>query len=168
VASPYDAAFTTPDPYPESTIPVGTTPSWTALPAPYGGAFANYARNELGFKTEMTYALLDSDVNRQWEWGSGHGGGSRLQASITDDIRQQLASNPSFRLLIAHGYSDLVTPYGVSRYVVDHLPASLAGRRVALNVYRGGHMFYTRPDQRAAFTADAKAFYAASGPSPAD
>jgi carboxypeptidase C (cathepsin A) len=167
VASPYDAAFTTPDPYPESNDSRGDDAILDGFTRAYGGAFANYARNELGFKTEMTYALLDSDVNRQWEWG-GHGGGSRLQASITDDIRQQLASNPSFRLLIAHGYSDLVTPYGVSRYVVDHLPASLAGRRVALNVYRGGHMFYTRPDQRAAFTADAKAFYAASGPSPAD
>jgi len=71
-----------------------------------------------------------------------------------------LASNPSFHLLIAHGYSDLVTPYGVSRYVVDHLPPSLAGNRVSLKLYRGGHMFYTTAGQRAAFTADAKAFYA--------
>jgi len=71
-----------------------------------------------------------------------------------------LASNPSFHLLIAHGYSDLVTPYGVSRYVVDHLPPSLAGNRVSLKLYRGGHMFYTTDGQRAAFTADAKAFYA--------
>ncbi|MFP3656175.1 peptidase, partial [Burkholderia sp. SIMBA_052] len=91
--------------------------------------------------------LLDSDISRQWEWG-GRGGGSRLQASITGDIRQLLASNPSFHLLIAHGYSDLVTPYGVSRYVVDHLPQSLAKDRVKLDVYRGGHMFYTNTEQR--------------------
>jgi carboxypeptidase C (cathepsin A) len=169
VASPYDAAFMTPDPFPESNASRGDDAILDGFTRAYGGAFANYARNELGFKTEMTYALLDSDVNRQWEWGSGRSGGSRFQASITDDIRQELASNPSFRLLIAHGYSDLVTPYGVSRYVVDHLPTALAKGRVALNVYRGGHMFYTRADQRAAFTADAKAFYAAHRPaSPAD
>jgi carboxypeptidase C (cathepsin A) len=74
-----------------------------------------------------------------------------------------LASNPAFRLLIAHGYSDLVTPYGVSRYVVDHLPQSLTGDRVKLDVYRGGHMFYTNAKQRTAFTADAKAFYGQHG-----
>ena len=24
--------------------------------------------------------------------------------------------------MVAHGYSDMVTPYGVTRYVLDHLP----------------------------------------------
>jgi carboxypeptidase C (cathepsin A) len=61
--------------------------------------------------------------------------------------------------MIAHGYSDLVTPYASNKYVVDHLPDSLAGR-VTFKVYRGGHMLYTRAASRAAFTADAKAFYA--------
>ncbi len=158
IVSPYDAAFSTPDPYPESAYDRGDDAILDGFTRAYGGAFADYARNKLGFKTEMTYSLLDGDINRKWEWG-GRGGSSRLQASVTDDIRQLLASNPKFQLLIAHGYSDLVTPYGVSRYVVDHLPSSLAGERVALKVYRGGHMFYTRADQRAAFTADAKAFF---------
>ncbi len=163
VASPYDAAFTTPDAFPETSDARGDDAILDGFTRAYGGAFADYARNELGFKTEMTYSLLDSDVNRQWEWGR-RGGGSRLQASVTGDIRQFLAAVPSFRLLIAHGYSDLVTPYGVSRYVVDHLPASLAANRVGLKVYQGGHMFYTRSDQGASFTKDAKAFYAANVP----
>jgi carboxypeptidase C (cathepsin A) len=163
VASPYDAAFTTPDAFPETADARGDDAILDGFTRAYGGAFADYARNELGFKTEMTYSLLDSDINRQWEWGR-RGGGSRLQASVTGDIRQFLAAVPSFRLLIAHGYSDLVTPYGVSRYVVDHLPASLAANRVGLKVYQGGHMFYTRNDQGALFTRDAKAFYAANAP----
>jgi carboxypeptidase C (cathepsin A) len=161
VASPYDAAFTTPDAFPETSDARGDDAILDGFTRAYGGAFSDYARNELGFKTEMTYSLLDSDINRQWEWGR-RGGGSRLQASVTGDIRQFLAAVPSFRLLIAHGYSDLVTPYGVSRYVVDHLPASLAANRVGLKVYQGGHMFYTRSDQGASFTRDAKAFYAAN------
>ncbi|MBB4235154.1 S10 family peptidase [Rhizobium esperanzae] len=159
VTSPYDAAFVTADPYPESDYDRGDDAILDGFTRAYGGAFADYARNQLGFKTEMTYSLLDSDISRRWEWG-GRGGGSRSQASATDDVRQLLASNPAFHLLIAHGYSDLVTPYGVSRYVVDHLPPSLAAGRVGLKLYRGGHMFYTNADQRAAFTADAKAFYA--------
>ncbi|MDR9758993.1 carboxypeptidase [Rhizobium redzepovicii] len=160
VMSPYDASFAAPDAYPESDYDRGDDAILDGFARAYGGAFADYARNQLGFKTEMTYSLLDSDISRRWEWGSGRGGGSRFQASATDDIRQLLASNTAFHLLIAHGYSDLVTPYGVSRYVVDHLPPSLSGGRVGLKLYRGGHMFYTKADQRAAFTADAKAFYA--------
>ncbi|MBY3027377.1 S10 family peptidase [Rhizobium leguminosarum] len=158
VMSAYDASFAAPDPYPESDR-AGDDP-WNGFTCAYGGAFTDYARNELGFKTEMTYSLLADDISWRWEWGGGRGGGSPFQASATDDIRQLLAANPAFHLLIAHGYSDLVTPYGVSRYVVDHLPPSLAGGRVGLKLYRGGHMFYTKADQRAAFTADAKTFYA--------
>jgi carboxypeptidase C (cathepsin A) len=60
--------------------------------------------------------------------------------------------------MIAQGYSDLVTPYSVSRYVINHLPEAI-GNRVKLNLYRGGHMLYTNPSSRIAFTADAKAFY---------
>ncbi|RUM27414.1 carboxypeptidase [Rhizobium vallis] len=161
VRSPYDASFASPDPYPESDYDRGDDAILDGFTRAYGGAFADYARNQLGFKTEMTYTLLEGDISRRWEWGGGRGGGSRFQASATDDIRQLLASNSAFHLLIAHGYSDLVTPYSVSRYVVDHLPPSLAGGRVRLELYRGGHMFYTKADQRAAFTADAKAFYAA-------
>ena len=169
VMSAYDASFAAPDPYPESDYDRGDDAILDGFTRAYGGAFADYARNQLGFRTEMTYTLLEGDISRRWEWGGGRGGGSRLQASATDDIRQLLASNPAFHLLIAHGYSDLVTPYSVSRYVVDHLPPSLAGGRVGLKLYRGGHMFYTKADQRAAFTADAKAFYATRpGAQPAD
>ena len=63
--------------------------------------------------------------------------------------------------MIAHGYSDLVTPYAVSRYVLDHIPASVDGERAELRLYRGGHMFYTDPQSRKAFTADARTMYAA-------
>jgi len=61
-------------------------------------------------------------------------------------------------VMIAQGYSDLVTPYSVSKYVVNHLPEAI-GDRVTLDLYRGGHMLYTNPSSRIAFTADAKAFY---------
>jgi carboxypeptidase C (cathepsin A) len=73
-----------------------------------------------------------------------------------------LALNVSFRMMVAHGTSDLVTPYAVSRYVVNHLPRVGAADRVQLKLYRGGHMFYFTPASRLAFTNDAKAFYSAT------
>jgi carboxypeptidase C (cathepsin A) len=69
-----------------------------------------------------------------------------------------LSFNPSFRVLVAHGRSDLVTPYGVSRYVLDQLPDIGSADRAQLKVYRGGHMYYFNEDARHAFTADARGF----------
>jgi carboxypeptidase C (cathepsin A) len=52
-----------------------------------------------------------------------------------------------------------LTPYGASRYVIDHLPNELAAGRAELKTYRGGHMFYTRAQSRRSFAGDVKAFY---------
>jgi carboxypeptidase C (cathepsin A) len=67
--------------------------------------------------------------------------------------------SPSFRLMIAHGYSDMVTPYAVTRYLLQHLPPFQGEERTELKLYRGGHMFYLDPDSRKAFSADAKTMY---------
>ena len=69
-----------------------------------------------------------------------------------------LAFDPSFRLLVIHGCSDLVTPYAVSRYVLDQLPADVASR-AQLKVHRGGHMLYLTTARGNAMTEDARAFY---------
>jgi carboxypeptidase C (cathepsin A) len=103
----------------------------------------------------MTYILLASDIAGKWDWGDS----ARGSASASDELRELLAFIPSFRLLIAHGYADMVTPYAASRYVLDHLPPMGDPSRAQLLLYRGGHMFYTNEESRKAFSADAKAFY---------
>jgi carboxypeptidase C (cathepsin A) len=153
IVSHYDATFASDDPYPTSPVPRGPDPILDTLVRAYGGAFVGYARDELGFKTDMSYNLL-ADIAGKWDWEQGHG-----QASVNDDLRVLLALTPSFRLVIAHGYSDMVTPYAVSRYVLDHLPPFEG--RATLKLYRGGHMFYLDPNSREAFSADARAIYAA-------
>ncbi len=155
IVSRYDATFAVDDPYPELRASRGGDPILDGVTRAYGGAMAAYARNELGFKTEMTYVLL-SDAARHWDW---HGG--RLQASSEDDLRTLLAFDRSFRLLIAHGLSDMVTPYAMTRYVLDHLPPVDPPGRVQLKLYRGGHMLYIDPASRKSFSTDAAAFYRA-------
>src|SRR4029077_6270260 len=152
IVSHYDATFASDDPYPTSPVPRGPDPILDGLVRAYGGAFVGYARDELGFKTEMSYILLAGDIAGKWDWEQGHG-----QPSVNDDLRVLLALTPSFRLLIAHGYSDMVTPYAVSRYVLDHLPPFEG--RATLKLYRGGHMFYLDPNSRKVFSADARAVY---------
>jgi carboxypeptidase C (cathepsin A) len=159
IVSRYDATFAVVDPYPEQETARGPDPLLDGLTRAYGALYSNYARDELGFKTEMTYILLASDVSGKWDWGEHSGRGS---ASISDDLRELLAFIPSFRLLVAHGYSDMVTPYAVSRYVLDHLPPIGDPSRTQLALYRGGHMFYIDAQSRQAFSADAKTFYQAT------
>jgi carboxypeptidase C (cathepsin A) len=150
----YDAAFATPDPYPESTRRRGSDSILDGFTRALSGLFVAYARDELGFKTDMTYTLLAHDVASKWKWGD-----RREPPGVSDDLRELLALTPSFRLLIAHGRTDFVTPYGISRYVLEHIPEMGAPDRTQLKLYRGGHMFYLGADSRRAFAADAKAFY---------
>ncbi|MGB6660089.1 MAG: carboxypeptidase [Xanthobacteraceae bacterium] len=160
IVSHYDATFASDDPYPETPVARGPDPILDGVIRGYGSTFVGYARDELGFKTDMTYNLLASEISGHWDWEAGHG-----QPSVADDLRVLLALTPSFRLLIAHGYSDMVTPYSDSRYVLQHLP-HFDGQegdqeRAELKLYRGGHMFYLDPASRKAFTADARNVYVA-------
>jgi carboxypeptidase C (cathepsin A) len=153
IVSAYDATFVAPDPFPESDHG-GDDPILDGVTRAYGAAFVGYARDQLGFKTEMTYTLLARDISGRWDWNGG-----RNAASAESDLRELLALSPSFRVLIAHGYTDLVIPYYVNRYVIDHLPPLGEADRVQLKVYKGGHMMYMQAASRLALTADAKAFY---------
>lgn len=161
IVSPYDAGTSSADAYPESPVSQNDDPVLDGYTRAYGAAFAAYAKTELGFETSMTYILLSDDVNRKWEWNGNRGSDGRMSASAATDIRDLLSVIPQFRMMVAHGYSDTLTPYGVSRYVLDHLPQTLSDKRVALILYPGGHMFYTRSTSRTAFSTDIKSFYQA-------
>jgi carboxypeptidase C (cathepsin A) len=155
VVSRYDADYAVDDPFPERRSTHEPDPILDGVARLYGGAFANYARNELGYDTEMTYKLLANDVTRQWDWGR-----SRASVGVADDLKVLLSFDPQFRLLVAHGMTDLVTPYADSRYVLEHLP--VGRNRALLKLYRGGHMFYLDAGAREAFARDAAAFYKAA------
>lgn len=150
----YDASFSVPDAYPDADGRRGPDPMLDGFVSALAGTFTGYAREELGFRTDMTYVQLAHDVHGQWQWGD-----RRQPLGVSDDLRALLSLNPSFRLLVSHGYTDLVTPYGVSRYVLDRIPEIGGPGRMDLKLYRGGHMFYFAGEQRRAFTADARAFY---------
>ena len=123
----------------------------------YGGAFVGYARDTLGFRTDMTFELLDEDVSRHWNWHSESGALSL--PGVTDDLRALLAFDPGLRVLVASGRDDLITPYAAARYVLAHIAAA---PRVAQNIYPGGHMLYLNDASRQQFTADARDFIAAT------
>src|SRR5215472_8992878 len=160
--SRYDGSVTAPDAYPGGTS-AGESgdPVLAGLNGPLTSGFVSYVRDELDFKTDRRYVLLNGELGRHWSWREGEGGPGQGGASASDDLREGLALEPRLHVLIAHGMTDLQTPYLGSRYVIGQLPESLTRDRVTLTLYPGGHMMYLRPASRAALHRDARAIYAA-------
>jgi carboxypeptidase C (cathepsin A) len=77
-----------------------------------------------------------------------------------DDVGIALAQNTDLKVLVVHGTFDTVTPYFMSRFVLEQATRAEAAReRLYFGTYPGGHMFYLRTESRAAFAADVRAFY---------
>jgi carboxypeptidase C (cathepsin A) len=161
LVSRYDGTVGEPDPYPASYTANGGDPILEGSRAAFTTSFTGYVRSELRFKTDRRYELLAEDVSRQWMWHDDRQGLGSVGAS--DDLRKGLALDPRLKVLIAHGMTDLVTPYFADRYVIDHLPETLTRDRVTLKLYRGGHMMYLRPGSRADLHADMRGFYGPPG-----
>lgn len=158
VQSRYDGSVAGDDPDPSSEY-AEEDPVLDGSIAPFTRAFLAYVREELGFATELRYELLNGEVSQHWDWKDGNSSGSRNALGAADALSRALALHPGMRVLIAHGLTDLTTPYMTSRYVVDHLPATVTAGRVDLKLYPGGHMMYLRTGSRHRLRDDAQAFY---------
>ncbi len=67
--------------------------------------------------------------------------------------------NRALKVFIAHGYTDLVTPYAMSQYLIGQLRPIDGAAPIDLRVYRGGHMMYLRPASRAELSRDVRGLY---------
>jgi carboxypeptidase C (cathepsin A) len=157
--SRYDGSATAPDPRPGSPRARGDV-LFDGLRAVLMRGMTGYLSDTLGVRTDLPYRLLNGNAVRQWNWRSGLGG-REGHAGAADALRDVLANNRAFKVVIVHGMTDLVTPYLTSRYVVDRLPRALTAGRVTMNVYPGGHMMYLRSGSRAHLHADAAWLYSA-------
>jgi carboxypeptidase C (cathepsin A) len=102
-------------------------------------------RGPLGWKPGREYHVRGRGVG--WTWSG--------QESATA-LRSALVGDPTFRVLVAHGYADLVTPYFRTKLTLSQMPTVGPDEsRVRLEVLGGGHMFYSRNDSRALFRKQA-------------
>ena len=157
VASAYDPTITAFDPSPTSAQGRFSDPVLDAIGPPITSAMTTLYQGPLKWRVEQPYRLLNGDVNGQWNWGRG-----RVGPEVVEDLRNALASDRDLQVLVAHGASDLVTPYFGSQLILDQLPVFGAADRLKLTVYGGGHMFYSRDASRRAFREDAQALYKAA------
>ena len=150
VVSAYDTGIATFDPDPTTERGEGGDAVLTAMTAPLSTAAVDHLWRTLGWRVpNQRYELLNGSVSSGWRYGRG-----RRPPQVVDELKQVLALDPNFRVLVAHGLTDLVTPYFASELLLRQLPAYGGESRAALATYPGGHMFYTRDSSRAAFRAD--------------
>ena len=157
ILSRYDGTIDGPDPDPSSTMANGpdpvldrSVPAWTA-------ALVSYARQELGYATDLHYRLLADGLAGRWDYGMGQG--RQGYADAIDDLLAARAVLPTLPILIAHGRTDLVTPYLASRYLIAQMPKMAGSPPVQLEVYAGGHMMYMNAASRHALSVDVADLY---------
>jgi len=152
VTGRYDASVLGLDPDPDSSSSHFADPSGDPLIAPLTTGVVDLTRRTLNWRPEGQYHLLNSAVERAWDFGRGINPPQSLS-----QLRQILAFDPNLKLLVGHGLFDLATPYFGSKMWLDQLPPYASPARVKFVVYPGGHMFYFRDAARKAFRAEAEA-----------
>ena len=161
VGSPYDATVTAADPFPSAANDNSPDPVLDGLRGPLTSATLDMYRTRLDWQPEgapaRQYVLLSESLAREWDYGHGS---SRPEAMT--ELRQYLALDPTVRVLVAHGLTDLVTPYFASKLLLDQVPETQPPGRLELRAYGGGHMFYSRDESRTALHGDALALVGAA------
>jgi len=152
LTSSYDPAVTGDDPDPSQPRPDFSDPFLAGMKAPLTAAMATLLRSD-GKAPSLPYVVSSEVVFENWHWSDGHG----MPESVTA-LRKMLALDRGLRVMVAHGYSDLQTPYFESMLILAQLPRF--DGRIEQRQYRGGHMFYSRDASRVEFRRDAEAFFA--------
>ncbi|MEI9428912.1 S10 family peptidase [Mesorhizobium sp. Cs1299R1N3] len=160
VLSPYDGMIATADIAPQSARIAGPDPVLDRSVPALTSAFVGYARDELNFRTDVSYRLLNGDVSHNWDYGTS--ASRQGYAGVMDDLQRARSLNPALGVVIVNGYTDLVTPYLASRYLVGQIPSLAGARPIRLDVVEGGHMMYLKPDGRRALKEAASELYQAT------
>ncbi len=151
VASDYDTNVTAFDPEPFAARSRSEDPILDTVKVRLAAAMTDVTADRLNWPINARYEILNRAVNGRWDWGGG-----RPHAESLSDLRELLALDPHFRVLVAHGVTDQVTPYFASKMLIDQLPPFGDPDRVRLAVYGGGHMLYLEDESRVALREDAR------------
>ncbi len=154
MASRYDSTVEKPDPFPEyiNAFPFDSLSS--ALDAPLGSAMLDLYGRLFHWLPDGPYIQNNLRALRTWDFITGRTGAESVSA-----LRTELALDPGFRVLIGHGLFDFATPYFATQLILNQIPPSVGTDRITLQVYAGGHMFYSREENRGPFRAAAREVY---------
>lgn len=119
--------------------------SWNHAFAP---AFNQYAKNVLGFETDLTYNLF-GPVN-PWD---------RSNETTGYDLGQAMRQNPYLHLMVQSGYFDGGTDFFNAKYSMWQIdPNGKLADRMSFKGYRSGHMMYLRTEDLETANEDIRQF----------
>ena len=159
IGSRYDIDWTSPDPYPWSHRPRGEDMVISQLSLE-GAAMTDFLSRILGWTPPQQYWNYNPEVSAHWQYGPRSS--ETAQPAETQSfgaVDRSLAVDPHLRVMMANGYTDLACPFMMSRLAADQIPPAVKGNRLQLEVYPGGHEFYSRPKSALAFAHDVEALY---------
>lgn len=159
IGSRYDIDWTSPDPYPWSDRPRGEDMVISQLSLE-GAAMTDFLSRILGWTPPEQYWNYNPEVSAHWRYGPRVP--ATAQPAVTESygaIGRSLALDPHLQVMIANGYTDLSCPFMMSRLAADQIPPAVKGDRLKLEIYPGGHEFYSRPKSALAFMHDVEALY---------
>ena len=135
-------------------------PSYAAIQGPYTAALNDYVRRELGFASDLPYAVLDG-LYETWDF-SKH---ANKYLNVAETLRDAMTKNPFLKVFVAGGYFDLATPYFAAAYTFSHLglDPELA-QNISTATYAAGHMMYVHEPSLARLKDDMAAFIRATIP----
>ena len=140
VDSPYDATISAADPFPAAANDNSPDPILDGLRAPVTSAALYIYKTWLEWQPEgapnRQYELLNDQIAHEWDYGR-----RMTRPDAYSDLRQYLALDPTSRAVIAHGLTDLVTPYFADALLLRQTPDFNGKHQLSLVVYPGGHMF---------------------------
>ncbi|WP_297334965.1 carboxypeptidase [Algoriphagus sp.] len=119
--------------------------SWNHAFAP---AFNHYAKNVLGFETDLTYNLFGPV--HPWD---------RSNETTGYDLGQAMRQNPYLHVMVQSGYFDGGTDFFNAKYSMWHIdPNGKLADRMRFKGYRSGHMMYLRAEDLATSNQDIRQF----------
>lgn len=162
IGSRYDIDWTSPDPYPWSHRPKGEDMVISQLSLE-GAALTDFLGRILGWTPPEQYWNYNPEVSAHWQYGPRSSATAQpAETQSFGAVDRSLAVDPHLRVMMANGYTDLACPFMMSRLAADQIPPAVKGKRLELEVYPGGHEFYSRPRSALSFMHDVEELYRAA------
>jgi len=119
-------------------------PSNVAINGPYSAALNHYVRAELGYKSDLPYAILTGAV-QPWSYAQFEG----RHVSVASMLAKAMRHNRHLRVYVGCGYYDCATPFYGAEHAFAHLeiPDELRAN-ISFEYFEAGHMMYVHEPSR--------------------
>jgi carboxypeptidase C (cathepsin A) len=117
-----------------------------AIRGPFTQTFNSYVRDELGYRSDLDYAVSGSVR----PWNDPPPG-----MNLLETLRSSMAQNPHLHVMIADGYYDKL--YFWPEFTFSQFDFSGLRDRVTIETYESGHMMYIDGPSLAKMKADMQA-----------